>query len=167
MPSNVKIFWWLSVAVVAYWAVMTAWHAMFPSAHELAVLAKMPAELRDKVRRTDTSIPILTTAFWSAVTLGLAWLAAFRRQNWARWAYAFAFVVREFLLPWIVVAYVYLVQSTGAHYWGALWEDAWNSTFSLSSDPRHYIVPALTIAAIAAVFMGNAKDWFRAPRTAK
>lgn len=166
MPSNVKLFWWLSVAVAVYWAFTTAWHAASPSAHELAVLAKMPAELRDKVRRTDTSTPILTTAFWGAVTLGLAWLAAFRRQNWARWAYAFAFVLREFLLRWIVVAYVYLAPSTGAPYRRALWEDAWNSTFSASSDPRHYIVPALTIAAIAAVFMGNAKDWFRTPRTA-
>ncbi len=165
MPSNVKVFWWLSVAVVAYWTVMTAWHAVFPSAHELATLAKLPVELREETRRADIRFPAIATSFWVAVTLGLAWLAAFRRRNWARWAYALAFLIRAFLLDYIVAAYLYLVPGYG--YRHAFLEQAWNSTVSTWSDPRSYLTPALTVVAIAAAFTGNAKAWFTARETVR
>lgn len=164
MPSNVKIFWWLSVAVVTYSVLATVWHIAFPGARYFAMLAKFSPELRESARRADILIPTMATSFWAAVTLGFAWLAAFRKRNQARWAYAFAFVFREILLPCIALAYVYLVPIYDALYRQLFWDGLWKSTVSEWSNPRSCFVPALTIIAIAAVFTGNARDWFRAPR---
>ena len=166
MPANVKVFWWLSVAVAAYWAIMTAWHVAFPSAHYLAMLAKLPVELREGTRRVDILVPTFWTSLWIVVTLGSAWLAAFRRRSWARWAYVSVFLVRDFLLLWIVVAFVYLVPTYSALHRRIAWESTWNDTVSTWSNPRNYLIPLLTVIAIAAVFTGNAKDWFKAPKSA-
>lgn len=162
MPSNVKLFWWLSVAIAAYWVLGFAWQLAFPSAHYLAVLAKFPPHLREEVQRADLENSIVGTVFRCGVTLGFAALAAFRRQNWARWAYAIAFLLRE-LLPWIFAGYVYLVPAYGANYRQAFLATLWESTVAEWSNPLNYLVPIAAVVAIVAVFTGNARDWFRRP----
>ena len=163
MPSNVKIFWWISVATVAYWAVSTTWYLAFPTAHYLAVLAKLPPHLREGARNADIEYNVAGVLFWSSVTLVLASLAAFRRRNWARWAYSIAFLFRE-LLPCIALGYVYLVPSYSTVYRQLFLKDVWKSIVFEWSDARNYIVPVATAIAIVVVFTGNARGWFKGPK---
>ena len=154
MPSHVRIFWYLSVAIVTYWVLSTAWFLAFPSAHHLATLAKLPPELREGTRRIDLQIAIVSTSVWCGATLGFAWLAAFRRQNLARWTFAALFLLRE-SIPLILAAAYHRLDD----YFVQLAHADW-------TDPRGYITPALSIAAIGFVFSRDARDWFRRPAPA-
>ena len=147
MPSRVRIFWWLSVAIAAYWIVSAAWYLAFPSAHYLATLARLQPELRESVRRFDLQNTIFWTSFDSVVIVGLAWLAAFRRRNWARWAFVVVFLFRE-SIPFLLAAY-YRRPELAHRDW---------------TNPLGYVVPALSIAAI--VFVFSERDWFRSPQDA-
>lgn len=161
MPSHVRIFWWLSVAIVAYWILMTAWFLAFPSAHELTVLAKIPPHFRDIARRADRQyeiIGIVSTVVWSGLTLGFAWFAALHHANWARWAFVVLFVLRE-PVPYLVMFAFYYHTRHLDIFEAMLAHENW-------TNPRGYLVPAFTIVAIAFVFSGNARNWFRTPRLA-
>jgi hypothetical protein len=149
MPSNVKVFWWLSVAVVLYWAFSTTWYLAFPTARYLTILANLPPEFREGARHTDILNLLLGTLFRCGSTLGLAWLSAFRRQNWARWAFTALFILRESLLFLVSILYYhqldFFIQEISRENW---------------TDPGGYIDPILTIMAIGFVFSGNARGWF-------
>ena len=148
MPSHVRTFWWLSVAIVVYWVVSAGWFLAFPSAHQIADLARLDADLRDNARREIFEIVTTMTAIWCAVTLGIAWLAAFRKQGWARWVFVFLFVVRQVGPFFIAAAYGNLLT-----YLKRRAEGDW---FDLNA----YVIPLLTVLAIYFVFTGNARDWF-------
>ena len=148
MPSHVKIFWWLSIVIVIWWVFWTARFLLFPTAHYLAVLAKLPLEFREAARRSDIQTGIISTLVWGGVTLGLAWLAAFRRLNWARWAFGIVFLIRE-AIPFLVFAAYHQL----GHYMTELAHENW-------TDPVGYLIPAVTLTAIAFVFSGNARGWF-------
>jgi hypothetical protein len=164
MPSHVRIFWWLSVAIVAYWILGTAWFLAFPphpSARILAMLAKMPPDLRNialRAERQGEIIRIISTVIWSGLTLGFAWFAAHRHANWARLAFLVLFVIRE-SVPHLAMFVSYYQMHHLDFFWATLARENW-------TNPRGYLVPALATAAIAFVFSGNARDWFRAPRLA-
>lgn len=152
MPSHVRIFWWLSVTIVAYWIFSTAWHLTFPPAHHFDYLAKLPAQLRKSSRRIELWTPIVQALVLTSVTLGLASLATFRHLNWARWAFAIVFLTLEAMPFLISAAYQQLDV-----YLASLSHENW-------ADPWGYVSPILTLVAIALVFSGNARDWFRSPR---
>jgi hypothetical protein len=151
MPSHVRIFWWLSVAIVTYWIFSTAWHLLFPTARYLTVLAKLPAELREEARRADIWNGVVLTSFWSIVTLGSAWLAAFRHLNWARWTFAIAFLIRQ-LIPFAIFAAYHQLNN----YIAELSRENW-------TDPLIYTVLILEIIAISCVFSKSARAWFTSP----
>jgi hypothetical protein len=150
MPSHVRIFWWLSVAIAAYWILSAIWFLAFPTVQHLAALEKLPLEFRDKTRRVEMLTEIISTIIWCAVTLALAWLAAFHRINWSRWVFAAVFIIRESMMFLVSVLYYHQLD----FFRQSLAHENW-------TNPRGYIVPALTIAAIGFVFSGNARSWFK------
>jgi hypothetical protein len=150
MPRNVRLFWWISLAVVIYWLLTTCWFFVFPNASYLMMLAKLPPEMRHSTYHVDATARIASTVIWCGVTICLAWLAAYRRLNWARWAFAIVFIVRSGAT--IAIAIIHdnrfdqAVVSTSREGWA-----------NLSS----CVVIALTIVAIVLVFSGTAKPWFK------
>jgi len=152
VPSHVRIFWWLSVALVAYWVLSAVWFLEFPTNHYLAVLAKLPAAHREYVRRADLQNMLIWTSILVGVTLALAWFAMFRHANWSRWAFAALFIMRESIPFLIYVAYYHRLDLFREE----LARENW-------TDPLGYVDAALSIAAILFVFSGNARGWFRTP----
>jgi hypothetical protein len=148
LPSHVAVFWWLSIAVVALWIFWTGKWLLFPSSHYLTALAKLPVQFREGVQHLDIELRVWPTLFWGAETLGLAWFAAFGRRNWARWAYAIVFVLRE----------VGFAIAMAVNDWR--FRDVLHKPFLTWGNPVDYVVPLLTIAAIIFVFTGNARRWF-------
>jgi len=157
MPSHVRFFWWLSVAVVAYAVASAAWHLTFPDSRHLAAMARLPEGFRNKVRVANILTAIVPGVIWNGATLGSAWLAAFRRRNWARWVFAAIFVLRQLisLLVFAVVpvAVFHIVPVIIVH--------------DLEAAPLSFapsvLLFAASIAAIVLVFTGNARDWFEQP----
>src|ERR1700677_4869615 len=154
MPSNVRLFWWLSVAIVAYWIFDFIWYLAFPSIPHLATIDKLPLKVQVEIFEAARRGGILTFAtqipFWGSLTLVSAWLAAFRHLNWARWAFVIVFLLRKSLVLIASVAYYHnldIFTNSVAH-------ENW-------TDPREYVESALAIAAIVFVFSGNARSWFR------
>lgn len=150
MPLNVRLFWWISVVVVIYWLLATGWFFAFPSAHYLETLAKLPAEVRRGTQHVEAIARITSTIAWCGLTIVLAWLAAYRRLNWARWAFAVVFAVRG--VASIVMGNIYDRQfhylfERGSHeFWVVL---------------PSYAVTLLTVIAAVLAFSGNAKAWFK------
>lgn len=151
MPSNVRAFWWLSVISVLLPAIIVVWHLIFPTAHYLSVLAQLPPDLREIARRADLMYAVVGKSVSCVLTLGLAWLASFRRSNWARWASAIWFVVPE-AIPFVLAAAYHQFD----RYIADLPHENW-------ANPGHYAFRILGIVAIVFVFSGNARPWFNKP----
>jgi len=149
------------VAIVAYWLTTAVWYVAFPSEHFLAWLQKQPPETRGLLRRISVISRLGPVLVWSALILGTASLAAFRKQNWARWAFVGVFVTRELIVPLIILAYVLYVVPHD--YRQVVWEPFWKSLINVWGGLSLNIIRLLNIAAIVAVFTGNANDWFRRP----
>jgi hypothetical protein len=143
MPSHVRIFFWIIVLVVAYWVASAAWVLAFPPSQFSAALTKLTPEARGIIR-ADMLVPL---AVRCVAFLLLAWLAAFRDQNWARWGIAF-------LSLWITAVPAVFALTT--HTFDRYLQDH-------LLDPGFLIVTALLVAAIVFVFTGNARLRFRAP----
>jgi hypothetical protein len=159
MPSHVKIFWWLTVIVVTYVVLSHAWYLAFPPAHVLAVWAKVPARFRDLMHFVNIEYFVIAVVA-NGVWLALAWLAAYRRKNWARWMITIWFLL-GLASPLVIYAWYVLVgnHELVQHYWrfeidaeAKEWEN-----------PRSYVVPLVTIAALVFAFTGNARAWFKPP----
>jgi hypothetical protein len=157
MPSHVKIFAALGFLAVAYSVLSTAWFLAFPSAHYLAMLARLPAGLAVEERHMDLLSQGGITAFFAIVNAMLIWLAAFRRSNLARWSYAILFVSRQSLPLFLLLR--------GPEYTALVLRDYLDDL----SNVRFYIAVVPVIAAIVFSFTGNARAWFarsRAPAMA-
>jgi hypothetical protein len=139
-----------------YWILSTISFLAFPTARHLAVLANLPIKLREETRNIEVLTKIISTIVWCAVTLALAWLAAFHRLNWSRWVFVAVFIIRESMIFLVSVLYYHQLD----FFEQSLAHENW-------TDPRGYVVPVLTIAAIGFVFSGNAQSWFRVPTAAK
>jgi hypothetical protein len=143
MPSHVRIFFGIIVVVAAYWILSGVWR--LTSFHGRPI--------------TDAAIFIIVG---SQIILGLiylipAWLAAFHRQNWARWVFA-VIVVSIQVLTLSQFLYVYLYGSTER--FRQVGQILLRGYFT---NPRSIAVVALLIAAIIFIFTGNARDWFKKP----
>jgi len=158
MPNNVKIFFGLCLALVAYWVYSTISYLAFPSAHYLAMMAKLPPEFRQMTRYVDIRNMTVSTSVWCVIILLIGWLAAFRRQNWARWTLASLFVL-ALLLPVGVDAYLAI------HYDTPIGTVVQNYVHYNWSRPTEYLVLAIEAAIIVFAFTGNARSWFRKKAT--
>jgi hypothetical protein len=143
MPSHVRIFFWIIVLVVAYWALSAACFLAFPPASFVARLAKLSPVVRQIVRAGS----LMPVAARCLAFLLLAWLAAFRDQNWARWGIVFLFV-------WITAVPAGFALAT--HGFSLYLRDS-------LLDPGFLIETALLAVAIGFIFTGNARRRFRAP----
>src|SRR5262249_39724118 len=109
VPSNVRVFFWLTVLAAAWVCGTNTWFLIFPTAAQTAMLARLPAELHEGTHRAEISrLGIIVTE--SAILLTLAWLAAFRRQNWARWLFVILFLVLTLLSSMLTVFYYKLPE---------------------------------------------------------
>jgi hypothetical protein len=144
MPSHLKIFFWLVVAVAAYWVGSMLWVMQFPPAEMTAALAKVPAAMRADVARNAWEITLVSTAIRVAVFVGLAWFAAFRRRNWARWLLLALFVLSHAVPLAIAMRLGRMAEFlTRYHDWQA------------------DIVAVVIAIALAFAFTGNANKEFR------
>ena len=150
MPSNVKAFWWISFALATYFIVASIWAQLYPTAQYIAAFAKLSPEGQQEVRGETLIFIWLVPISLQCVTLALAWIAAFRHQNWARWVFAIVVVT-----PRIVglVVGVYLSRTAQTSY----------DSLALLTNARSLITDALIVTAIVLVFTGNARGWFKAP----
>jgi type IV secretory pathway VirB2 component (pilin) len=144
-PLSVRLFWWLSLIVVVYWVSTAALFFLHPSASYLLALAHIPLNEQQRLVRSRIFATAFPTIVWGVVTIGLAWLAASKRMDWARWLYALQFVGRE-------VISIFEAAS------GPIGKAR---VFYQMSQLSHWIEPVLTLAAIALVFSGNARTWFK------
>jgi hypothetical protein len=151
VPSHVRLFWWLTMAAVLYWVGSQIWSFLFPTAHYLAAMAKLPIQFREDTRRTEIEFRVLGFLIVFAPMMLFAQLATFRHQNWARWAFAFWYLFHKLLPFALYTVYKFPIK--------------WSAEFPHRSwlDARFYVVDALVILAIVSVFTGNARDWFKAP----
>ena len=127
------------------------------------MLARLPHPFREMQRPFDIRNAVTITSIWCAVLLLLAWLAAFRRQNWARWTLLMLFVAVE------------LAQFGGEAYFRLFYPD-YALHHTLGSFLQHYVhvhwsspwaygIFAVKVALIVLIFSGNARPWFRREET--
>ena len=146
MPSHLRLFFWLIAAVAAYWVVSMVWVMEFPPAELTAALARIPAAMRAQIEQNAWRITLISTAVRVAVFVGLAWFAAFRRQNWARWALVAVFVLSH-AVPFAASIHFGRVQEFLVRY----------------ADFQADIIAALIALALVFAFTGNAREAFRHP----
>ncbi len=151
MPLSVKIFFRMCVLLAVWWVFILVKFIAFPSADYLAMIAKLHAYFPD-IRQRDIVLTAGRTLLWSSVLLLLAWLAAYRRRNWARWTLVGVFVFVE------MVPIVALYQDSAIAGLGAFWRTYVHYYWSA---PSAYALLAYKVALIALVFSGNARSWFR------
>src|ERR1700678_4007448 len=83
MPSHVRLFFWIIVALVAYWILSAVWRLASYRGHP--------------INNAIIFVTIASVTIQCLIYLIPAWLAAFRRQNWARWAFAAVVVSMQIL----------------------------------------------------------------------
>lgn len=142
--TRLKMFFWLIAAIAAYWVISVAWFIAFPPPAVTQALAKIPPSLRATIEYRAWSISFISTAIRAVIFLGLAWLAAFRRKDWARWAVALLFVLMQ-------VAPLILAMRFGRV--GSFVESEY---LNWQAD----LVFALFVAAIFLSFTGDAREAF-------
>jgi amino acid transporter len=144
MPSHLKIFFWLVAAVAAYWVGSMLWVMEFPPAEMTAALAKIPAAMRADVARNAWQITLVSTAVRVTVFVGLAWLAAFRRQNWARWLLLALFVLSH-SVPFAIAMRLGRMQEFLSRY----------------HDWQADVIAVVIAVALGFAFTGNARKEFQ------
>jgi hypothetical protein len=143
MPSNVKLFFALTCAVVAYWLITTAlfWVRV---GIPLIAIGGLENQMVRVVTERNVEVVLFVTVPLCAVTLGLAWLVAYRHQSWARFAFLGVVLVRE------VGGSVY----EGGRY-------AWKYYLQVHlARPDAYLPTAVFLFASLLIFTGNARPWF-------
>jgi hypothetical protein len=150
MPSHLRIFFWLVAAIALYWVLSMLWVMQFPPAAMTAALAKIPAAMREQIKENAWRITLITTLIRVVIFVGLAFLAAFRRQNWAR-LLLLTIVIFMHLGPFIIAERLGRVQEFLMRY----------------SDLQADIVTLLLVLALVFAFTGDARGAFvRPPRAA-
>lgn len=139
MPLSIRVFFALCIALVGVWAL-----------HQYLLFDSFPNEGYSLVARMQAMrLQLAWMVAESAVVLSLAWMAAFRRVNWARWALAGLLVAGEFL-PMVDHAQR-----------GDLISYLDNVFLRFSANPIYYASLALKIAAIVLVLQARAEPWFK------
>lgn len=150
MPTQVRVFWWLSIAIVVYSIVLTVFALQSVQHHDLLPTAlSLPEEVRERTFRTDLLVRITSMVVRSGLILCLAWLSAFRRLNWARWGLVFLFLIQGAYEIWGAIQFH---QLSGPAF--ELVKKGWWA----------YIFLILAVAASSCVFSERAQAWFDKPR---
>jgi hypothetical protein len=144
MPSHLKIFFWLVAAVAAYWVGSMLWVMQFPPAEMVAALAKIPEPMRAAVARNAWQITLISTVIRVVVFVGLAWFAAFRRQNWARWSLLVIFILSHAAPLVLAIKFGRLPEFLSRYH-----------------DWQADLIALVLAAALAFAFTGNARAAFR------
>lgn len=144
MPSHLRIFFWLTLAVAAYWVLSTIWFLEFPPGAVKALLANLPPATRRMIEQNEWRLELVPIAARAALFGGLAWVAAFKRQNWARLGVLVLFLIMH-LVP---LAFSVASGRAGAYL---------RSTYL---DPATDLAMLILAAAIFFSFTGNARAAF-------
>jgi hypothetical protein len=145
MPFEVKYFWWLSIAVVVFWAAID----VFDTVKGLNQLSMVPIEFRNDALISIVVHAVLTIFIWEGIVLLAAWLAAFRQKGWGRYVFA-AVILTRVAIPLIVGLYFYGLTTL----WSSLTQIA-------RSGPRTYVTIILLLSAMFFGFSVPARRWFR------
>ena len=143
MPSHVRIFFGIIVVVAAYWI--------------LSAVLRLVSYQGHQINDVVIYVVVGSSILMSLMYLIPAWLAAFRRKNWARWVFVAIVVSMQVLSLW-QAAYLYLYGSTER--FREVGQILLRGYFT---NPRSIAVAALLFAAIVFVFTGNAREWFKKP----
>lgn len=154
MPRSVKLFYGLCIGLAVYWVYLTASFLLFPPPEYLKSIAKLPPEYRELARQVSFNTLVIGRGVWCLIVLLFGSLAAFGRQNWARWTLAGVFVLAEVL---VIGVEAYLVVRNHADI-GSAFSRYTQHNWSRPSD---YILAAVKIAIVAFAFSGNARPWFK------
>jgi hypothetical protein len=143
MPQTVRIAFWITVAVAAWGIGDLVWNLFFPAPELTASMAKVPPELRGFARGAGIVLGLILGGGITALDVWLAWKAAWRRRNWARWGFVLLFAIG---LGGIIVT---LTRANGA----AIEMEKY-------SHPVTVVEVALHIITIALLFSPSARGWF-------
>lgn len=161
MPMSIRLFWWISVIIVAYGVAMAAWALLFPDMQYLSFLAKLPPTLRDQAHDQRIYWIVKDALLWGVPIVAFAWFATFKHSNWARWAFAGLLVIN--LAVDLLLAKVLVQQLIGA----ALLHDSTQLDYYFECmarqtwlDPRLYLNSAVLLVATGLVFSRRARVWF-------
>jgi hypothetical protein len=142
MPSHIRLFFGIVVALVLFWILSSIWG--------LVSLASQMAHRGDPIDNTTIFLRIFATTIQCLIYLIPAWLAAFHRKNWARWAFA----VIVFSVPIFYLSP--LLYDTGKFHAALV-----RAYLANLERPRVIAVDALLVAAVVLIFTGNARAWFK------
>jgi hypothetical protein len=105
MPSHLRLFFWLIAAVAAYWVLSTLWYLEFPPPAMTEMLAKLPPAAREMLEKNQWQLELVPISLRALLFVGLAWLAAFKRHNWARLGVLVLFLITQ-IVP-LILAFRY------------------------------------------------------------
>lgn len=146
MPIQVRAFWWISVAIVLYSIVLTVLAVQYLQHQEfLPIAPRIPRELRERTYEMDVLVRVASTVVRSSLILCLAWLTAFRRLKWARWAFVLFFLIQWAFEIWEAIEFHQFNGPVSALIKEGWWE---------------YIFIMLVIAAASCVFSSGTRKWF-------
>jgi hypothetical protein len=138
MPLSIKIFFGLCVALICVWALQ-----------QYLLFATFPNEGYSLAERMKAmQMKLVWTVVESAVVLSLAWMAAFRRLNWARWGLVGLLIGAEFL------------PMLGYAMRGELFAYLTHTFIKFGANSAWYAALALKIAAIVLVLRARVEPWF-------
>ena len=160
MPRSMQCFVGLSLVYILWFCFWTLFPLLWPTAHELETLAKLPLPLRHSIEQGERIGALLRAAFFLLPVIAFAALASFGRQGWARWGLVIVLVLPEVLWPLYI----------GFHYWPQpqyhpmMYRllSAWLQSFRF--DAAHWAMwvrIALKLALIVVPFLPDARPWFR------
>jgi hypothetical protein len=136
LPLKIKIVFGLCLALAGVWIYRDAMlYSVVPS--------PMPEQLKSH---------FLVTAVVCGLVVSLGWMAAFRRQNWARWALAGLFAGGR-MLPLVIAASR-----------GVLMPYLHDMVADPPINPDWYAVLGIEIAVVVLMLGPWAEDWFRKAR---
>lgn len=143
MPSSIKVFFGLCVALAAVWGLQQ--YLLFDAfPNEGYSLAERMRAMR---------LQLAWAMVESAVVLSLAWMAAFKRLNWARWSLVGLLIAGEFL------------PMVGYATRGDLIAYLDHVFLRFAANPIWYVALAIKIGAIVLVLRANVEPWFRPTNT--
>jgi hypothetical protein len=161
MPTSVRVFWWICALWVVYGVAMTVWALLYPGADYFSYLAKLPSSLRDQANQERVYWVVKNTLLWAVPILTFASLAAFKRLNWARWAFAGVLAVN--LAVDLLMANLLLQQLIGA----ALVHDVrlldvyfQNIALQNWQSPWLYLNSSVLLSATGLAFSPQSRVWF-------
>jgi hypothetical protein len=132
--------------VAAYWVLSTIWFLEYPPAAMTAMLARLPPATRQMIEQNSWKLELVPITARALLFVVLAWLAAFRRQNWARLGVLVFFLITQLVPLGLAVA----SGRVGLY-------------LQIYRNPATDVTIVMLAAAIIFSFTGNARAAFASP----